>query len=100
MTSESMLRLSGEQKQTVTMNSAGKQRSRLSGIDIQNSQGVEFKTDIYVSGNVSDHGNPCERKESCDSRKKLHLPGRVLGGNIKTEKSFTLTELERSKEII
>lgn len=64
MTSGSILRLSGNQKQNVTMYSAGKQRSRLSGIDIQNSQGVELKTDIYVSGNVSDHGNPMRDRKS------------------------------------
>lgn len=96
MTSESMLRLSGEQKQTVTMNSAGKQRSRLSGIDIQNSQGVEFKTDIYVSGNVSDHGNPVSGKNLV-IQKETTFTGKSFSGNIKTEKSFTLTELEEIK---
>lgn len=96
MTSESMLRLSGEQKQTVTMNSAGKQRSRLSGIDIQNSQGVELKTDIYVSGNVSDHGNPVSGKNLV-IQKETTFTGKSFSGNIKTEDSFTLTELEEIK---
>ena len=96
MTSESMLRLSGEQKQTVTMDSAGKQRSRLSGIDIQNSQGVELKTDIYVSGNVSDHGNPVSGKNFV-IQKETTFTGKSFSGNIKTEDSFTLTELEEIK---
>lgn len=96
MTSESMLRLSGEQKQTVTMNSAGKQRSRLSGIDIQNSQGVELKTDIYVSGNVSDHGNPVSGKNLV-IQKETTFTGKSFSGNIKTEDGFTLNELEEIK---
>ncbi len=96
MTSESMLRLSGEQKQTVTMDSAGKQRSRLSGIDIQNSQGVELKTDIYVSGNVSDHDNPVSGKNFV-IQKETTFTGKSFSGNIKTEDSFTLTELEEIK---
>ena len=96
MTSESMLRLSGEQKQTVTMNSAGKQRSRLSGIDIQNSQGVELKTDIYVSGNVSDHGNPVSGKNLV-VQKETTFTGKSFSGNIKTEDGFTLNELEEIK---
>lgn len=96
MTSESMLRLSGEQKQTVTMNSAGKQRSRLSGIDIQNSQGVELKTDIYVSGNVSDHGYPVSGKNLV-IQKGTTFTRKSFSGNIKTEDSFTLTELEEIK---
>lgn len=89
MSSDSTLYLTGTKQQRIFMESAGKVNSRLANLEVVNAQGIELATDTYISGNVSDHGNPVSGKYLVIQKETTFTDGSFTG-NIRTEDQFVL----------
>lgn len=96
MSSDSTLYLTGTKQQRIFMESAGKVNSRLANLEVVNAQGIELATDTYISGNVSDHGNPVSGKYLVIQKETTFTDGSFTG-NIRTEDQFVLQSLHTLK---
>ncbi|MGN0386256.1 MAG: fibronectin type III domain-containing protein, partial [Lachnospiraceae bacterium] len=59
-TDDFTLQLSGDGIQTVEISHSSEKYSRLANLEITNTTGVRLLGDIYITGNINDHGNPVE----------------------------------------
>lgn len=92
MSSDSTLCLSGTKLQKISMESAGKTKSRLANLELLNTKGVELETDTYIFGNVSDHGNAFSGKHLVVQKETTFTNG-SFNGNIMTCDRFVLKNL-------
>ena len=105
MTGISLLKLSGTVKQHINLCSAGAANSKFANLLIENEQGIELDSDIYVSGNINDNNYPVTGKTVYVSKEatfsnhsfngSVHLKGlseetdflQKVGGNLIVEES-------------
>lgn len=94
MTSEFTLRLSGNEVQGISMESARQSCSGLANFEVANPAGVELGTDLYVTGNVSEHGNPITGHSLVIESETTFDKG-SFSGNIIINSNFTLKNLSQ-----
>lgn len=92
MTSDITLLLSGNQRQVISIESSKRNGSRLAGFEITNPTGVRLESDIYVFGNVVDHGNPVTGKGLVLQKETTFADG-SFQGNIVMIDSFVIKNL-------
>lgn len=92
MSSDIVLRLTGDALQRISLQSSGKAESGLADLEVENLAGIELDTDIYVSGNVADHKKPVTGK-SLVIGKDTTFTDNHFSGNIMTKEDFTWKNL-------